>query len=76
MKHLEPNQFDSLLSSRERALVMFYADWYPFVKDSNQFLNLLLLQSLLAMVTNSMNLRLMMMINYYVIGSQLVLFLH
>ena len=30
MKHLEPNQFDSLLASGERALVMFYADWCPF----------------------------------------------
>jgi thioredoxin 1 len=30
MEFLEPNQFDSLLSSGERALVMFYADWCPF----------------------------------------------
>jgi thioredoxin-like negative regulator of GroEL len=30
MKHLESNQFDSLLSSGERALVMFYVDWCPF----------------------------------------------
>jgi thioredoxin 1 len=30
MKYLEPNQFDSLLSSGERALVMFYADWCHF----------------------------------------------
>jgi thioredoxin 1 len=30
MEYLEPNQFDSLLSSGERALVMFYADWCPF----------------------------------------------
>jgi thioredoxin len=30
MKHLESNQFDSLLSSGERALVMFYADLYSF----------------------------------------------
>jgi thioredoxin-like negative regulator of GroEL len=30
MEHLEPNQFDSLLSSGKRALVMFYADWCPF----------------------------------------------
>jgi thiol:disulfide interchange protein len=29
MKHLEPNQFDSLLASKEKALVMFYADWCP-----------------------------------------------
>jgi thiol:disulfide interchange protein len=76
MEYLEPNQFDSLLSSGERALVMFYADWCIFVKDSNQFLSLLLLQSLRAMVTNSMNLRLMMMITHYGTGSQLVLFLH
>ena len=47
-----------------------------FVKGSNQFLSLLLLQSLQAMVTNSMNLRLMMMITHYGIDSQLVLFLH
>ena len=32
MEHLEPNQFDSLLSSGKRALVMFYADWCPWVK--------------------------------------------
>jgi thiol-disulfide isomerase/thioredoxin len=30
MKHLEPSQFDELLSSDEKALVMFYADWCPF----------------------------------------------
>jgi thioredoxin 1 len=30
MEHLESNQFDKLLSSEERALVMFYADWCPF----------------------------------------------
>jgi thioredoxin 1 len=30
MEHLEPNQFDNLLSSKEKALVMFYADWCPF----------------------------------------------
>ena len=30
MKHLEPSQFDKLLSSHEKALVMFYADWCPF----------------------------------------------
>ena len=30
MEHIEPNQFDSLLSSGKRALVMFYADWCPF----------------------------------------------
>jgi hypothetical protein len=73
MEYLEPNQFDSLLSSGERALVMIGV---LFVKDSNQFLSLLLLQSLRAMVTNSMNLRLMMMITHYGTGSQLVLFLH
>lgn len=32
MEHLEPNDFDSLLSSKKRALVMFYADWCPFCK--------------------------------------------
>ncbi|SRR5215467_2075138 len=30
MKHLEPSQFDSLLSSHKKALVMFYADWCPY----------------------------------------------
>ena len=30
MEHLEPNDFDSMLSSKKRALVMFYADWCPF----------------------------------------------
>jgi thioredoxin 1 len=30
VEHLEPNQFDSLLASKEKALVMFYADWCPF----------------------------------------------
>ena len=30
MENIEPNQFDSLLSSGKRALVMFYADWCPF----------------------------------------------
>jgi thioredoxin 1 len=30
MKHLEPSQFDTLLSSHEKALVMFYADWCPY----------------------------------------------
>lgn len=30
MKHLEPSQFDSLLTSHEKALVMFYADWCPY----------------------------------------------
>ena len=30
MKHIEPTQFDKLLSSREKALVMFYADWCPY----------------------------------------------
>jgi thioredoxin 1 len=30
MEYLQPNQFDDLLSSGEKALVMFYADWCPF----------------------------------------------
>jgi thioredoxin 1 len=30
MKHLESNQFDILLSSSEKALVIFYAAWCPF----------------------------------------------
>lgn len=30
MEHLEPTQFDNFLSSGEKAVVMFYADWCPF----------------------------------------------
>jgi thioredoxin 1 len=30
VEHIEPNQFDSLLSSGKSALFMFYADWCPF----------------------------------------------
>ena len=30
MKILEPSQFDKLLSSHEKVLVMFYADWCPY----------------------------------------------
>lgn len=30
MEHLEPNQFEDILLSQEKALVMFYADWCPF----------------------------------------------
>ena len=30
MEHLKPDQFDDLLASKEKALVMFYADWCPF----------------------------------------------
>jgi thioredoxin 1 len=30
MEHLEPNDIDSLLFSKKKALVMFYADWCPF----------------------------------------------
>jgi thioredoxin 1 len=30
MEHIEPNEFDKLLSSKEKSLVMFYADWCPF----------------------------------------------
>ena len=30
MEYLEPNKFDNLLSSGEKALVMFYAAWCPF----------------------------------------------
>jgi thioredoxin 1 len=32
MEHLEPNEFDRLLSSKKKALVMFYADWCPFCR--------------------------------------------
>ena len=34
--NIEPNQFDSLLSSGEKALVMFYADWCPFCQRFKQ----------------------------------------
>lgn len=30
MEHLEPSQFDTLFSSGDKVLVMFYADWCPF----------------------------------------------
>ena len=30
MEHLEPNDIDSLLFSKKKALVMFYVDWCPF----------------------------------------------
>ena len=30
MEHLEPNDIDSLLFSKKKALIMFYADWCPF----------------------------------------------
>jgi thiol-disulfide isomerase/thioredoxin len=33
IKHLEPHHFDKLLSSKEKALVMFYADWCPFCQE-------------------------------------------
>ena len=37
MKHLESNQFDSLLASKEKSLVMFYADWCPFCQRFKPF---------------------------------------
>ena len=37
MEYLESNQFDSLLASGERALVMFYADWCPFCQRFQPF---------------------------------------
>jgi thioredoxin 1 len=30
MEHLEPSQFDTLFSSGDKILVLFYADWCPF----------------------------------------------
>ena len=30
MEQLQPNQFDKILSSQVKSLVMFYADWCPF----------------------------------------------
>ena len=32
MENLQPNQFDKILSSQEKYLVMFYADWCPFCR--------------------------------------------
>lgn len=33
MENLQPNQFEDILSSQEKALVMFYADWCPFCSN-------------------------------------------
>ena len=33
MENLQPNQFEKILSSQEKALVMFYADWCPFCRQ-------------------------------------------
>ena len=30
MEHLQPSEFDTLFSSGNKVLVMFYADWCPF----------------------------------------------
>jgi thiol-disulfide isomerase/thioredoxin len=32
MEKLQPNQFDDILSSKEKALVMFYVDWCHFCR--------------------------------------------
>ena len=32
MENLQPNQFEDILSSQEKTLVMFYADWCPFCR--------------------------------------------
>ena len=32
MENLQPNQFDKILSSQEKSLVMFYADWCFFYR--------------------------------------------
>ena len=32
MENLQPNQFEDILSSQEKAMVMFYADWCPFCR--------------------------------------------
>jgi thioredoxin 1 len=32
MENLQPNQFEKILSSQEKSLVMFYADWCPFCR--------------------------------------------
>jgi thioredoxin 1 len=32
MENLQPNRFDKILSSQEKSLVMFYADWCPFCR--------------------------------------------
>ncbi len=32
MENLEPMQFDTLFSTGEKAIIMFYADWCPFCR--------------------------------------------
>jgi thioredoxin 1 len=32
MENLQPSQFEDILSSQEKTLVMFYADWCPFCR--------------------------------------------
>jgi thioredoxin 1 len=32
MENIEPEQFEKLLSSGEKTVAMFYADWCPFCK--------------------------------------------
>jgi thiol-disulfide isomerase/thioredoxin len=47
METLQPNQFEKILSSQEKALVMFDADWCPFCQkfkpifetSANTFIN-------------------------------------
>jgi thiol-disulfide isomerase/thioredoxin len=39
MENIDPKQFEKLLTSGEKIVVMFYADWCPYCKDLNQFLN-------------------------------------
>ena len=33
MENLQPNQFEDILSSQAKALVMFYADWCPICRN-------------------------------------------
>ena len=32
MENLQPNQIEDILSSQQKTLVMFYADWCPFCR--------------------------------------------
>jgi len=32
MDNLQPDQFEDILSSKEKTLVMFYADWCPYCR--------------------------------------------
>ena len=76
MKHLEPNQFDSLLVSKEKALVMFYADWCPICQIFKPVSESAITTKSTSNGYKFYESKLMMMITHYGIDFQLVLFLH